>query len=73
MIVKTMVENFYRDTDSHSLINTNTEAYKAYKYQRQGINTVDKLNQEVKTLKNDMAEIKELLMQLVDRDIKNVR
>lgn len=67
MIVKTTVENFYRDTSNHSLINTNGEAYKAYKHQRRHTNAVDQLNEEVKSLKQDMSQIKELLKQLVDK------
>lgn len=67
MIVKTVVENFHRDTANHALINTNKEAYKLYKMQRSSNQIIEDLQTEMNSLKNDVSDIKHMLQQLIGK------
>jgi len=61
-LVKTNHENFVRDVNNGAVLNTNKEAYDSYKKQR------DKIlnnNKEILDLKNEMAELKCLLTELL--------
>jgi len=51
-LIKTEYPDFSRDESSHALINTNVNAYKQYKLQRENRNVIDKLNKDIEDLKS---------------------
>ena len=51
-LVKTEYPDFSRDESYHALINTNVNAYKQYKLQRENRNVVDRLNKDIEDLKS---------------------
>jgi hypothetical protein len=57
--------NFARDPGSNAVINTNVNAYKMYKQQREVARNTDHLAQDVESLKSELGEIKTLLTQLL--------
>lgn len=65
MLVKTNLDDFYRDTQSNAIINTNVEKIRQYKQQRESLMKVQSLASDVETLKQDMSEIKSMLQLLV--------
>lgn len=65
MLLKTNLDDFYRDTQSNAVINTNVEKIKQYKQQRESLIKMQNLVSDVDTLKQDMSEIKSLLQLLV--------
>jgi hypothetical protein len=58
-------KDLYRDTDSRGLMST-TDKYEEYKKRLKGQTRINNVIEDVKVLKEDMNEIKQLLM-----DIKN--
>jgi len=66
-LVKTDQEDFAKDLDSKAIINTNVEAYNAYKKTRDRLLRADQLVTEVETLKSDVSEIKSMLVTLLNR------
>lgn len=67
MLIKTDVEGFYRDTNTNAVINTNVEKINQYKRQREEKLRMDAVIQDVESLKQDIGEIKALLLQLSKR------
>ena len=65
-LVKTDNPNFLRDESSNALINTNVNAFKLYKQQRQ----YSKKESEIESLKDEVAELKMLVKKLLEE--KNV-
>lgn len=65
-LIKTNNPDFWRDESSNSLINTNVNAYKLYKQQRQSNNR----EAEVTKLKEEVSELKMLVKKLLEE--KNV-
>jgi hypothetical protein len=65
MLLKTNLDDFYRDTQSNAVINTNVEKIKQYKQQRESLIKMQNLVSDVDTLKQDMSEIKSMLQLLV--------
>lgn len=63
--IKTEHGNIVRDTDSTALLNNDVVAFHAYKEQRAKALQVDRVAQEVDSLKSELKDIKELLMQVV--------
>ena len=71
MFVKVKDGNFIRDTNSMGLINTDVNAINEYnakmsmiRNQREEINRVQ---DEIANVKGDISEIKQLLLQLMDK------
>jgi hypothetical protein len=62
---KTNVPGIYK-TDTGALINKDNEALKAYKARKAKEKKFNVLEEEITTLKQDMKEIKQLLMDLVN-------
>jgi len=61
--------NFERDKRSRAVVNTDSNALKAYKIQRQNMmkfNKITDLETEMLGLKNDINDIKNLLVQLIN-------
>lgn len=62
-------ESLVRDMSSHAIINNDDEAYEAYRRNRQNMKRQAEImhqqSNEIKTLKNDIQEIKEMLSTLI--------
>jgi hypothetical protein len=76
--IKTEDPNYARDVVSHAVINTNVNAFKQYKMQRNQGSSLDKVERalaqvqnESASLKQDIAEIKTLLGQLINGRINS--
>lgn len=65
MLVKTDYDDFYRDTQTNAIINTNVEKIRQYKQQRESLMKMQNLVSDVEMLKQDMSEIKSMLQLLV--------
>lgn len=62
-------KNYYRDTNSNALLNTNSEEFRAYYAERElkkkEMQEKQNLENKVNKLEQDVSEIKDLLRQLV--------
>jgi hypothetical protein len=58
-------ENLVRDPQSRAILNTDTDTLKAYKQRKQKDMMVNQLMQDTKDLKQEMQELKALLIKLV--------
>ena len=68
MLVKLEGENrFVKDLTNNSLVNTDLAGLQEYKRKKQMQNQVEVLSGEINNMKNEMAEIKSLLIQLVQK------
>ena len=65
-LVQTEDHKYYRDTSSLGIINNDKAAYMQYKAQRAKGNQVQELSAEVMNLKQDMIEIKGMLISLTE-------
>ena len=68
------VENnkgFYRDTSTRAIINTNKKDYQLYMANREKMlsdkQRIDELEVKVDSLKDDISDIKNLLLKFVDK------
>lgn len=68
MKIKTAADNLMRDTSNHALLNTDKQAYLLYKRQRKEEISVSSLQHEVGQLKTDIADIKSMLQQILNRE-----
>ena len=63
--------NLYRDGSSKAIVNTDTVGYQAYVANREKLLTdkqrIDNLEITVEEIKGDLTDIKNLLVQLVDK------
>ena len=59
--------NLVRDTKSNAILNVSNEALNKYKQDRERFLQMQKVISEHETIKQDIAEIKQLLLQLMDR------
>lgn len=59
--------NLVRDTNSNAILNVNKEAYNKYKQDREKQLQIQKVLSEHEEIKKDISEIKQLLLQLMDR------
>jgi hypothetical protein len=59
-------KGFVKDTENKAVLNVNKEALKAYKLQRKKLLKTFALEDEVKSLKEDIKDIKSLLSQLIN-------
>jgi len=64
-LIKTQNPDFSRDQSNFALINTNVNAYKQYKLQRNNRNQIAKQEEEIKKLTSDIEQLKELVKLLV--------
>ena len=65
-LVQTEDSKYYRDTSSLGIINNDKAAFMQYKAQRAKGNQVQELSAEVMNLKQDMIEIKGMLISLTE-------
>jgi hypothetical protein len=61
-------EDLVRDAKSNAVLNTDLDALDKYKKRRAREKQVNKVVEEVDSLRQEMTEIKSLLMQLVQRE-----
>jgi hypothetical protein len=63
--------NLYRDSSSRAIVNTDTTGYQAYVSNRDKLlsdkQRIDQLESKVEEIKDDLSDIKNLLIQLVDK------
>lgn len=71
ILVKTEETDFERDSGSRALINTNVDAYTLYKQRRQQQNDTNNLQNQIDNIKEDIGEVKKMLMILIQRDNVN--
>ena len=67
MLVKTDLDGFYRDTSSTAVINTNVEKINQYKQQRDDRIKMQSVISDVESLKQDLDEIKQMLINISKR------
>lgn len=67
MFVKTENPGYVRDTDSMAVINTDIESFKNYKLMREEKLKVQKLTNEVDSLKQDLNQLKNLLTKVLEK------
>ena len=64
-------EGFYRDTSTRAIINTNKKDYQLYMANREKMlsdkQRIDELEVKVDSLKDDISDIKNLLLKIVDK------
>lgn len=55
-------EQYRKNVSTSSVINTNIHAFNAYKKRKQALNNIEKKkDNEIQQLKNELAELKELI------------
>ena len=59
--------NLVRDTKSKAILNVNNDALNKYKQEREKLVQMQKVILEHEEIKKDISEIKQLLLQLMDR------
>jgi len=65
--VKTDAENFIRDRKTAAVLNTDRDSLLVYKKERERILRADSIVEDVNSLKKEFSEIKDLLIQLVNK------
>jgi RNA-binding protein YlmH len=68
MLVKTNDPDFLRDEGSQALINTNINAFNQYKLARAGRESVMNQEKRIKSLENDISQLKELINNIVSKN-----
>lgn len=66
MLVKTQVPDYSRDDTTGALVNTNVNAYRIYKQQRQNQSTVDSLNEKLSSVESEVQELKTFIKKLLE-------
>jgi hypothetical protein len=70
-LIKIPGTNFVRDTESMALINKDTDGLEEYKIKRRLLSTqkeeINKVKYEIESIKEDMSDIKQLLIKLLDK------
>ena len=65
--VMTDAENFIRDRRTAAVLNTDRDSLLVYKKERERILRADSIVEDVNSLKKEFSEIKDLLLQLVNK------
>ncbi|NBR22680.1 MAG: hypothetical protein EBU08_02610 [Micrococcales bacterium] len=68
MTIKTEDSNFSRDEGNHALLNSNIEAYKMYRQQRNQQAETVSLQGQINDLKKEVSDIKGMLRVLIQRE-----
>jgi len=66
-LIKTEDDDFARNPNNNSVINTNVNAYVAFKRQRATANKVKVQQDEIENMRTEIKELKELVKLLVDK------
>lgn len=64
--IKTELGDFSRDTSNHALINTNVNAFKLYKQQRENRNAVIEQDATVKALTKEIEDLRNMVKKLLE-------
>ena len=64
-MIRTDDPNFVRDESTNALINTNVNAYKLYKQQRENMTAQTQSEQEISELKQKLLEMDALIKTLI--------
>lgn len=67
MLIKTEDTDYKRDDSSGALINTNAYAFKLYKQQRNSAVSTTKNEEKIKSLENEIEELKQLVKILAEK------
>jgi hypothetical protein len=67
MIVNTDNKNFSKDLSTGALINNNKSALEAYRKEKEKSNRVLNLETEIYSMKKELENIRELLIQIANR------
>ena len=65
--VQTDVNNLIRDTNTTAVLNTDINSFSSYKKERDRILKTESVIQEVDSLRKEFSEIKDLLVQLLNK------
>ena len=65
--VQTDVKNLIRDTNTTAVLNIDADSLSSYKKERERILRADSIVEDVNSLKKEFSEIKDLLLQLVNK------
>ena len=57
-----------RDTESQAILNTNKDAYEAYKKRREDERRIRNGINEIENIKNEISEIKEMLKLILNKN-----
>lgn len=68
--INTSDPSLVRDTTNHALLNTNSEAYRLYKQNRQSQQSVAAVEKRVISLEQNMQEMRQSLDKIIDLLIK---
>lgn len=63
-MITTEDKNFDRDPKTFALINNNVGEYQRRKAQKMNSQRVDKVEEEIKSLKDDISELKQLILRI---------
>lgn len=61
-------KDYVRDTNSNALLNTNTKALAEYRARKKSVNRLDTLEKDLNNVKQDINEIKSLLLKLLEKE-----
>lgn len=68
--VNTSDPSLVRDVTNHALLNTNSEAYRLYKQNRQSQESVSAMNTRVESLEQSVREMQHSLDKIIDLLVK---
>jgi len=71
-LIKTDKDQFVRDDSNHALLNNDVNGYKQYLQTRRSQKKVMDVENEVRNLKNEMSDIKSMLMILINQNNKEI-
>lgn len=63
-MIQTEEKDYSRDPSSRALINTNIRALQEYRLKREQANKIEKIENDLNSLRNMMVELKEMLIEL---------
>lgn len=61
------MKEYRRDETTHALLNTDIKSLQAYKARKEKIKRLDNLEKDINMLKTELEEVKNLLMQNLNR------
>lgn len=63
-MIQTEEKDYSRDPSCRALINTNVRALQEYRLKREQANKIEKIENDLTSLRNMMVELKEMLIEL---------
>jgi hypothetical protein len=68
LLEKTNIPGYLKNTETNVVINTNMHQYKTVLQQREKAKELNDLKNEMDSLKDDISEIKNLLVKVISKD-----